>query len=107
MVWAIVKGQVGRQYTQDTKFKDVHVRLTQAFAELAAYSIKGCIHKADRQLNKLAEYIMEQQEVDASDSDDDNSNDGNDSNSDSSSSESDSSESEKYIFSLFLLAASK
>ncbi|ETV72217.1 hypothetical protein H257_12690 [Aphanomyces astaci] len=69
MVWAIV----GHQYTQDTKFKDVHVRLTQAFAELVACSIKGCIHMADRQLNKLAGYIMEQQEVDASDSDDENS----------------------------------
>ncbi|ETV64952.1 hypothetical protein H257_18248 [Aphanomyces astaci] len=56
-----------RQYTQDTKFKDVHVRLMEAFEDLTPRSIKGCIHKADIRLYKLAEYMKGLQEVEASD----------------------------------------
>ncbi|ETV75857.1 hypothetical protein H257_09832 [Aphanomyces astaci] len=77
----------GRQYTQDTTFKDVRVQLMKAFEDLTPSSIKGCIHKADRQLNKLAAYNKEQHEGDASDSDSDCSDNSSSSN-DSSSSES-------------------
>ncbi|ETV89271.1 hypothetical protein H257_00612 [Aphanomyces astaci] len=45
----------------------------KAFEDLIPSSIKGCIHKVDRQLNKLAAYIKEQHEGDASDNDSDRS----------------------------------
>ncbi|ETV64465.1 hypothetical protein H257_18650 [Aphanomyces astaci] len=69
----------------------------KAFEDLTPSSIKGCIHKADRQLNKLAAYIKEQPEGDASDSDSDRSDGtkgGSSDGSDSSSSSNDSSSSE-------------
>ncbi|KAF0750949.1 hypothetical protein AaE_006544 [Aphanomyces astaci] len=69
IVWAIVKCQDGRQYTQVTTFKDVRVQLMKSFEDLTPSSIKGCIHKTDMQLNKLAAYNKEQHEGDASDSD--------------------------------------
>ncbi|KAF0702826.1 hypothetical protein AaE_015694 [Aphanomyces astaci] len=93
IAWAIVKCQVGRQYTQDTTFRQVLVRLKEAFEYLKVSSIKGCIHKADSQLYKLEEYIKQKQDEDAwgnvSDSESDSNSD-----SDSSSNESSNSESE-------------
>ncbi|RHY50895.1 hypothetical protein DYB34_009582, partial [Aphanomyces astaci] len=47
IVWAIVKCQ-------------------EDFKDLKASSIEGCIHKADRQLYKLEEYIKQKQDEDAS-----------------------------------------
>ncbi|RHZ15828.1 hypothetical protein DYB26_011469 [Aphanomyces astaci] len=95
IVWAIVKCQVGRQYTQDTTFRQVLVRLKEAFKDLKASSIKGCIHKADQQLYKLEEYIKQKQDEDASGNvSDSESESDNNSDSDSSSNESSNSESE-------------
>ncbi|ETV90177.1 hypothetical protein H310_14993 [Aphanomyces invadans] len=36
--------------------------LVEAFDELKPSSIKGCIHKADRQLERLAQYIKDQED---------------------------------------------
>ncbi|ETV97410.1 hypothetical protein H310_09740 [Aphanomyces invadans] len=68
---------VGRQYTQETTFQDVRLRLVEDFDELKPSSIKGCIHKADRQLERLAQYIKDQEDND-DDSDSDASSDSSD-----------------------------
>ncbi|ETV96588.1 hypothetical protein H310_10289, partial [Aphanomyces invadans] len=57
-----------------TTFQDVRLRLVEAFDELKPSSIKGCIHKADRQLERLAQYIKDQEDND-DDSDSDASSD--------------------------------
>ncbi|KAF0702063.1 hypothetical protein AaE_016149 [Aphanomyces astaci] len=82
-------------YTQDTTFRQVLVRLKEAFEDLKASSIKSCIHKADSQLYKLEEYIKQKQDEDARGnvSDSESESDSN-SDSDSSSIESSNSESE-------------
>ncbi|RHZ17320.1 hypothetical protein DYB31_011405 [Aphanomyces astaci] len=59
-------------YKRGKKKKSLGLRmLKRAFEDLQAASIKGCINKADRQLYKLAEYIKEQEEDDASESESD------------------------------------
>ena len=43
MVWSKVKGDVGRQYTTTTTFKDVRARLGAASASLAPSNISNTI----------------------------------------------------------------
>ena len=50
LVWANVKRTVGCQYMTDTTFKDVLVRLKQAFEVVHANTIHGCIWKAKKTL---------------------------------------------------------
>ena len=64
LVWASVKGTVGRQYTTDTTFKDVLVRLKQAFEVIHANTICGCIRKANKYLGELLEHILQQEQAD-------------------------------------------
>jgi len=52
-VWAIVKGQVGRQYDANTKFADVKDRLEKALDEVSSKQVAGCIKKAHQRLDKL------------------------------------------------------
>jgi hypothetical protein len=70
-IWAIVKGEVGRQYTTDTKFADVRLRLDAAFANLTSSKIMGCIHKAEENLLKLHKDIKSMDDDSESDSDSD------------------------------------
>ena len=81
LIWANVKGAVGRQYTTDTTFKDVLVRLKQAFDELRTETVRGCIRKANKHLGELLEHIQKQEQ--AEEEDDNDENDENDSSSDS------------------------
>ncbi|KAF0710418.1 hypothetical protein AaE_012530 [Aphanomyces astaci] len=47
LVWANVKGHVGRRYTDGTGRADVKERLEEAFEVLKASTIQGCIKAAD------------------------------------------------------------
>jgi hypothetical protein len=46
LMWACVKGRVGRQYSVDTTFKDVRRRLEEAFDSLPADVIYKCIENS-------------------------------------------------------------
>ena len=59
LVWANVKGAVGRQYTTETAFKDVLCRLKVAFNELKAESVRGCIRKANKHLEELLQHVIQ------------------------------------------------
>jgi len=63
LVWANVKGTVGRQHTTDTTFKDVLVRLKQAFEDVDANSVRGCVRKANKHLGELLEHILQQEQA--------------------------------------------
>ncbi|RHY12240.1 hypothetical protein DYB25_007476 [Aphanomyces astaci] len=58
-VWAIVKGEVGRQYDDMTKFPEVKVRLEAAFANLKPDSIKGCVRSVQEKLKLLHEHLAQ------------------------------------------------
>ena len=51
-VWAIVKCDVGRQYSTETSFKDVLERSKLAFYTLQAHTVQGCINKSNRKLKE-------------------------------------------------------
>ncbi|RHY24712.1 hypothetical protein DYB32_008725 [Aphanomyces invadans] len=57
LIWAIVKGQVGRQYDGRTKFSDVGQRLDRAVESLASETIFGCVKEADVHLMELYRYV--------------------------------------------------
>ncbi|KAF0706155.1 hypothetical protein AaE_014251 [Aphanomyces astaci] len=59
IVWAIVKGEVGRQYTDMTKFPDVKLRLEAAFANLKPSTIKGCVRSAQEKLQLLHNHLVQ------------------------------------------------
>ncbi|KAF0716850.1 hypothetical protein AaE_010985 [Aphanomyces astaci] len=63
MVWAIVKDEVGRLYTDMTSFAQVKGRLENAFVNLKPQSIKGCVRVAEE---KLHEHLVQ---IDALESD--------------------------------------
>lgn len=52
-VWAIVKSEVGRQYTNKTTFPEVKARLETAFKKLSSGAVAGCIRKSNRILDQL------------------------------------------------------
>ena len=64
LVWANVKGTVGRQYTTNTTFKTVLTRLKKAFDELDTITVWGCINKANKHLDELREHIVQQEDND-------------------------------------------
>ncbi|KAG9412798.1 hypothetical protein AC1031_015697, partial [Aphanomyces cochlioides] len=65
LVWANVKGAVGRQYQHGiTSFTDVFRRLRTAFDSLSPSEIHGCIGKANKELLNLHNYL---QALDAAD----------------------------------------
>ena len=64
LVWANVKGIVGRQYTTDTTFKDVLDCLRSAFEGLQSSTVAGCIWKANKHLDELWEHIQIVDEMD-------------------------------------------
>ncbi len=57
LIWAIVKGEVGRQYSTSTSFKDVYNRLVTAFNSVTPNIISGCIEKSEEHLLKFYSYI--------------------------------------------------
>ena len=67
-VWAIVKGDVGRQYTNTTTFTDVLQRLNSAFDKVQPQTVQGCINKANRTLNKFYNDMKLEEEENNNDS---------------------------------------
>ncbi|RHZ13234.1 hypothetical protein DYB37_011186 [Aphanomyces astaci] len=57
MVWAYVKGAVGRQYNTSTKFPDVRQRLDREFAGLPSSVVFDCINHTDRKVVEMAAYL--------------------------------------------------
>eukprot|EP00049_Salpingoeca_infusionum_P019447 m.361900 g.361900 ORF g.361900 m.361900 type:complete len:553 (-) comp19975_c0_seq1:79-1737(-) len=57
LVWAFVKGRVGRQCTLDTTFPTVKARLEAEFANLPNKTVEGCIRTACAQLDTLQKTI--------------------------------------------------
>jgi len=68
-VWAIVKGEVGRQYTTETTFKQVLVRLKDAFDKLQPHTVQGCINKANKNLAALHRHVVKVDELEAEEED--------------------------------------
>ena len=71
LVWANVKGTVGRQSTTNTTLADVKSSLNYAFATLDTKTLAGCIKKANKILVGLLDHIMvmEVKEKDAENTD--------------------------------------
>ena len=59
-----MKGNVGRQYTTTTTFKEVLQRLKYSFDTLQAHTVQGCISKANKNLEKLRQQIVDMEDVD-------------------------------------------
>ena len=66
LVWAIVKGEVGRQYSTDINFKILLERLQAAFRHLTSHQVQGCINKANEKLRQLYEDILAEDSLDES-----------------------------------------
>jgi transposase len=89
LVWALIKGVIGRQYDFKTSFKDVEERLRAQFDYLATYDgatkIGSIIASVDKYIDRFwAEAqldIEEQQTADASDTEEEDGGDGVDSDS--------------------------
>jgi transposase len=70
IVWAIVKGVVGRQYTTETTFQQVRERLEKAFQDLLPKTVQGCINKANSHLKRLYTHITKIELLEEAESDD-------------------------------------
>ncbi|KAG9410994.1 hypothetical protein AC1031_016647 [Aphanomyces cochlioides] len=74
LVWAVIKGEVGRQYNTETTFQDVESRLEQVFRNITPKIIHGCICAAESELMKLQEHLRAieaiEDESDSGESDD-------------------------------------
>ncbi|ETV81163.1 hypothetical protein H257_05750 [Aphanomyces astaci] len=72
-LWAIVKGDVGRQYDTSTTFHDGDMRLDSAFEAVTSAMVHGCIKKSKQDLLELHRYIstIDEDEYQSCDSDDD------------------------------------
>ena len=64
MVWANVKGTVGRQYTTTKALADVKSRLKSAFATLDTKSVAVYIKKANNILAEMLYHIMDMEVID-------------------------------------------
>ena len=62
-MWAIIKGEVGRQYNVETNPKTVLERLMKAFDKLTSDQVQGYIHKAKKNLNALYVDMMKEEDV--------------------------------------------
>lgn len=69
-VWAVVKGDVGRQYSTETTFKDVLERLKRAFHTLQSHTVQGCINKSNRKLKELCQQLTHLEDMDDEEEDD-------------------------------------
>ncbi|RHY15069.1 hypothetical protein DYB32_010793, partial [Aphanomyces invadans] len=59
LVWAIVEGEVGRRYDNETKFADVKKRIDAAFAALTPDALKGCVKVVQEKLKLLHEHLVQ------------------------------------------------
>ncbi|ETW10132.1 hypothetical protein H310_00504 [Aphanomyces invadans] len=57
LLWAITKGDVGRQYCEATSFRDVLDRLNKAFLDVAPSTIHGCVTTFNRRLAVFHTYL--------------------------------------------------
>ncbi|OQR85319.1 hypothetical protein ACHHYP_11952 [Achlya hypogyna] len=71
LVWGVVKGAVGRQYTEDTTFQDVRVRLDAALDGPSWRTIEDCMNNANGHLAELYNYIMATEDMPNDDQSDD------------------------------------
>jgi hypothetical protein len=69
IVWAILKGEVGRQYTTDTSFRQVLERLRTSFNNLKSRTVQGCINKANEHLESLWKGIQKLDELEEDEED--------------------------------------
>ena len=70
IVWAITKGEAGRQYSTETMFSQVLSRTKVAVNALASSTIAGCIRNVNKHLMELHDDIMRLEDVDESKDDD-------------------------------------
>ncbi|OQR89911.1 hypothetical protein ACHHYP_05947 [Achlya hypogyna] len=68
MVWAIIKGDVGRGYQDDRTFQEVRHALDNAFAAATLQAIYGCVKKSEEELKPLYKYLQENDELGNDDS---------------------------------------
>ena len=82
LVWSVIKGEVGRQYSTTTTSQDVLVRLKRSFQELKSETISACIKKANKHIKELMENLLEVESVEDIEAEeaesDETSNDGSD-----------------------------
>ncbi|KAF4145792.1 DDE superfamily endonuclease [Phytophthora infestans] len=75
IVWANVKGEVGRQYSTKTTFADIKPRLQRALENVSPVSVQGCIDAANRQLTKLKKHLEAMDSCDEASCDSENESD--------------------------------
>ncbi|RHZ11374.1 hypothetical protein DYB31_015208 [Aphanomyces astaci] len=63
LIWANVKGTVGRAYTSDTTFQDVYKRLDNAFYHLDSATIKATIDNSTAKLIALEKALRQAEEA--------------------------------------------
>ncbi|KAG6941959.1 hypothetical protein JG688_00018383 [Phytophthora aleatoria] len=68
LVWTIVKGKVGQQYSTTTTFADILPRLETEFENLKPKSVQGCINAANKQLMQLKKHLEAMDNCDESSS---------------------------------------
>lgn len=76
IVWANVKGAVGRAYTAETTFAEVRCRLESAFEALPPRTVQGCINSSMRRLEELHHYIQQEEEEEEQEEGDETGNEG-------------------------------
>ena len=69
LVWANVKGSVGRKYTTETTMQDVLKRINEAFLNLKSKTVDGCIRKANKHLMDLYDHINKMDLIEENNSD--------------------------------------
>ncbi|OQR88838.1 hypothetical protein ACHHYP_06605 [Achlya hypogyna] len=67
LVWAYVKGIVGRAYSVDTTFADVRLRLNAAFDSLPSDVVYKCIMNSVNEVKRLDTYIKASEAADECD----------------------------------------
>ena len=69
-VWAIVKGDVGQQYSTETTFKDVLEHLKRVFHSLQSHTVQSCINESNRKLKEVCQQLTHLEDMDGEDDDD-------------------------------------
>ena len=58
LVWAVAKGEAGRQYDTKTEFSDVLTRIKTTFSNLESSTVRGCIAKTNEKLEEIRDQIF-------------------------------------------------
>jgi hypothetical protein len=64
MVWANIKGDIRREYTDETMMKDVEERLLRAFNNVKSKQVAGVMKKTNGHIYELLMEIMEEDDAD-------------------------------------------